>query len=64
VLGNPTYIDCDFGEAYKVENNEYISLNNHIDLGSDLPKLAKGNNIISVDSSITELKLVPRWWKI
>lgn len=64
VLGNPTYIDCDLGEAYKIEGGSYISLNSHIDLGSDLPKLAKGSNIISVDSSVTELKLIPKWWKI
>lgn len=64
VLGNPTYIDCEMGEAYKIENGSIISLNNHIDLGSDLPKLAPGSNIVSVDSSITELKIAPRWWKV
>lgn len=62
MLGNPTYIDCDFGEAYKYENGEYISLNQHIDLGSNLPKLASGNNEITFDNTITELKIVPRWW--
>lgn len=64
VLGNPTYIDCELGEAYKIENGSYISLNNHIDLGSDLPKLASGNNTIAKDNTITELKITPRWWKV
>ena len=64
VLGHPTYIDCDLGEAYKYESGEYVSLNKHIDLGSDLPKLASGTNEITFDNTITELKIHPRWWKI
>ena len=64
LLGNPTYIDCDLGEAYRIDNGEIISLNRHIDLGSDLPKLAPGANIISFDNTVTDLKIVPRWWKV
>ena len=63
-LGNPTYIDCDLGECYKYENDELISLNAYIDLGSDLPKLAPGANEFNTDNTITDLKVVPRWWKI
>lgn len=64
VLGNPTYIDCDFGEAYKIDGGEVISLNAYIDLGSDLPKLASGANEITYDNTITQLKVVPKWWKV
>lgn len=64
LLGNPTYIDCDLGEAYRIDNGEIIPLNRHIDLGSDLPKLAPGANIISLDNTVTDLKIVPRWWKV
>lgn len=64
VLGQPTYIDCDLGEAYKVESGEIISLNRYIDLGSDLPKLAVGNNTFTFDNTVTDLKVVPRYWKI
>lgn len=64
VLGNPTYIDCDLGEAYKIENGSYISLNSHIDLGSDLPKLASGSNTFDISGAITDLKVKPRWWQI
>lgn len=64
LLGHPTYVDCDFGEAYKIENNEYISLNRYIDLGSNLPMFAVGANEITFDNTITALKVVPRWWKI
>lgn len=62
VLGNPTYIDCELGEAYMIKNGEAISLNRYIDLGSDLPTLTSGNNTITFDNTITSLKLIPRWW--
>lgn len=63
-LGHPTYIDCDLGEAYMTEGESLVSLNQHIDLGSDLPKLASGTNEITYDNTITELKITPRWWKV
>lgn len=61
-LGDPTYIDCDLGDAYKIKDGTYISLNSYIDLGSDLPVLASGNNPVTMDNTITELKIVPRYW--
>lgn len=64
LLGNPTYIDCDLGECYKTDGGEYISLNGKIALGSDLPTLASGENEVTFDNTITELKIVPRWWKL
>ena len=64
LLGHPTYIDCDLGECYKIESGEYISLNGKIALGSDLPELASGSNAITYDNTITELKVVPRWWRL
>ena len=64
LLGHPTYIDCDLGECYKIESGEYVSLNGKIALGSDLPELASGENEITYDNTITELKVVPRWWKL
>lgn len=64
ILGNPTYIDCDLGEAYKRSSGDLVSLNSYVDLGSDLPTLAPGENEITFDSTITQLDIVPRWWKI
>ena len=64
MLGHPTYVDCDLGEAYKYVDGELVSLNAYIDLGSDLPTFAPGTNTITIDSTITELKVTPRWWKI
>lgn len=63
-LGTPTYIDCDLGEAYMIESGTVVSLNRYIDLGSELPTLAPGNNAITFDNTITSLKITPRWWKI
>ena len=63
-LGHPTYIDCESGEAYKVENDTYYSLNRYIALGSDLPTLAPGTNTFEVDNTITDLKVTPRWWRL
>ena len=63
-LGNPTYIDCEIGEAFKIENDQLISLDNAVELGSDLPVLGPGSNTITYSNTITELKVTPRWWKI
>lgn len=63
-LGDPTYIDCDIGECYMIKNGQVITLNNVIDLGSDLPKLVSGTNTINYDNTITSLEVTPRWWKV
>ena len=64
VLGHPTYIDCDIGQAYKESDGELISLDAYIDLGSDLPVLDAGENEITFDNTITDLKIIPRWRQI
>lgn len=63
-LGDPTYIDCELGEAYMIKDGSIISLNQYIDLGSELPTLASGSNEFTFDNTITDLKVIPRWWKI
>lgn len=62
ILGDPTYIDCDLGEAYLINAGTYVSLNQYISLGSDLPKLSPGNNSITFDNTVTDFTVVPRWW--
>ena len=64
VLGNPTYIDCDLGEAYKIENNATVPLNAYIDMGSSLPTLKPGTNTFTKSNTVTTLKCTPRWWKV
>lgn len=63
-IGNPTYVDCEIGEAYKIEGGQVVPLNAYIDLGSELPTLASGANTITYDNTITSLKLTPRWWQV
>lgn len=64
VAGHPLYIDCDRGDAYKIEDGQYASMNKYIDLGSNLPTFASGTNAITFDNTITDLKVTPRWWKV
>ena len=64
VVPAPVYIDCDLGEAYGYESGELVSYNNIVTIPADLPKLASGNNTITYDNTITELKVQPRWWKV
>lgn len=64
LLGHPTYIDCDLGEVYKIENGTVISLNRYVDLGPKLPVLAVGNSTVTYSNTITSLKVAPRWWKV
>ena len=64
LLGDPTYLDCELGEAYKIEGGEIISLNQHIDMGSRLPRLVSGDTEFELTGNITECKVTPRWWKL
>lgn len=59
-----TFIDCENGEAYRLVNGKYVSLNRYVTLGSDLPVLISGANSIIYDDSITSLKITPNWWKL
>ena len=63
-IGNPTYIDCEIGEAYMIKNGDIVSCNQAVALGSDSPKLAPGANEITFDNTVTELKIRPRWWRV
>ena len=63
-LGHPTYVDCELGEAYKIDNGTFISLNRVIDLGSDLPVLVPGENEITFDNTYTSVEIIPHWWVV
>ena len=64
ILGSPLYVDCDLGVAYKYEGGTIVSLDQHVDLGSNLPTLGPGENPIAYDVTVTDLKITPRWWRI
>lgn len=58
------YIDTEIGEAYTIQGGEPVSLNNSVSIGSDLPVLAPGSNLITFDNTITSLQIVGRWWEL
>lgn len=63
-LGEPLYLDLDIGEAYKIENDSPVSVNSAVILGTEMPELKPGINIITFDENVTDLKIVPRWWTV
>lgn len=58
------YIDCEIGEAYKLDNNVMTSANNIVVLPAELPTLKPGNTTITFPNTVTQLKITPRWWKV
>ena len=63
-LGEPLYFDLDIGEAYKIEDEQIISVNNAVTIPAKLPALKSGNNTITYDRTLTQFKVVPRWWEV
>lgn len=64
-LGNPLYIDCESGEAYKYEDGEKISVNSSVWLGETLPTLEPGNTYFMHDGTeMPTVIVVPRWWTL
>lgn len=63
-LGSPIYFDLDIGEAYKIENNSTVSVNSAVSIPAELPTLKPGTNTFTFDNTITQFKVVPRWWKV
>lgn len=63
-LGNPTYIDCENGDAYRVDGGAYSSLNKLVTFGSVLPTIKPGGSVITFDSTITAMQVRHNWWKL
>lgn len=63
-LGSPVYFDLDIGEAYKIENDVPVSVNNSVVMPPELPVLPKGISVITFPNTITDFKIIPRWWKL
>lgn len=64
LLPTPMYIDLDIGEAYGTINSEITSFNNIVSMPAELPKLKSGTNTFTKSNTVTQLKVVPRWWKV
>lgn len=63
-VSNSIYIDMDIGEAYSIINGATVSVNNLVQLPSDLPILPPGSTTFTYDNTFTEFKVTPRWWKV
>lgn len=57
-------IDLGLGYAWNDDFGEQISMNDIVQLPSELPTLASGANTITYDNTITQLDIVPRWWQV
>lgn len=59
------YIDLDIGEAYSIDSDDNAaSLNNFINLGSELPALPPGSTTISYSNTISNVEITPHWWRV
>ena len=58
------FVDCDNGEVYAVNGDQYVSLNQWVSLGSDLPELAPGPNKVTFDNTLSNVHIIPRWWRL
>lgn len=61
---NDIYIDLDIGEAYKISGDVVIPANDQAYIPAQLPTLVPGANTITFDNTITQFKVVPRWWRV
>lgn len=61
---SPINIDCETGEAYTMSGDAYVSANNLVSLGADLPVLGTGSNTITFDNTFYDVQITPRWWQI
>ena len=52
-------IDCDLQDCYEdgINRNQNVSI-------TKWPTLTPGNNIVSMESTITKIEVIPRWWFI
>lgn len=63
-FNNTVYVDLDIDEAYILENGEAVSLNNYVSLGGEPPVLKAGNNQITYNGGISNVRITPRWWEV
>lgn len=63
-LDETVYIDTDIGEAYTEAGGVVSSANALVSLPAKLPVLKSGANTITYADTITQFKIVPRWWEV
>lgn len=63
--GSAVFIDLDIGEAYFHVDGSPVSADNLVTFEHyELPELDPGTNVITFDNTVTQLQVVPRWWKV
>ena len=63
--GSAVFIDLDIGEAYFHVDGSPVSADNLVSFDNyELPELDPGTNVITFDNTVTQLQVVPRWWKV
>lgn len=63
-VSDEKYIDLEMGEAWVDDGGSKLSINNIVQMPSELPKLKPGTNEITYDNTFTSFDIVPRWWKV
>lgn len=58
------YIDCEIGEAFTGSDDNPVSVNQYVSLGANLPILERGITNVTWSSSVTNVAIMPRWWKL
>ena len=63
-VSSGTYIDLETFEAYADNGGVISSRNEYVEIGNQEPELVPGTNQINLTSGITQIEIVPRWWRI
>lgn len=62
--GSAVFIDLDIGEIYFHVDGAPVSANSLATLPAELPELPPGETAITFDNTVTQLQVVPRWWRL
>lgn len=62
--GSAVFIDLDIGEVYFHVDGAPVSANSLATLPAELPELPPGETAITFDNTVTQLQVVPRWWRL
>ncbi len=59
------YVDCDLMECYKLVSDVRESRNDLVTItGNDYPVLKPGNSGITFPSTVSRVRIKPRWWRL